>query len=407
MARGEGRSTSSYVSVTSAPKTLLNMAQGTRRTPSNVQNVGSMNANGIKKALVNIIRTGNDEALKQIADNPTLKEKYLITTRFEEKYPSTGNKTLLHYALEQYVKDPSESRKMVFLIIEKRIAQLNEEKKNEGIKSRIMPFALDDDKRHLLHTYALHSNGMDAESKEWLMKILKMHLDSLKTKNNNNSRMLGSFQHALKTPTKYNNKGFHTVRNILHNKGFHNEAQKLTPAKLKNEQGRITNISMLNRRSHTNRATLMQSNGKTPLFVPPQKTTIAPSTMSAVGRNFRSLTVNNAAVNGEVQSARRTKRSGQGPNTRPTKLNTRKNNSVQMTNTGSLNLTPNTINKSLNQTEEAILYAPKNMQTLGSLRNAAQKIRTDINSTPMQNNTRNFLKNKANTLIQLANIRMR
>lgn len=395
MARGEGKqkaSTSSYVSVTPAPRTLYNMGEGTRRTPSN---------GIIKTTLVDIIAEGNDEALKQITDNPTLKKKYLITTRFTEKYPSTGNKTLLHFALEQYVKDPSESRKTVFLIIEKRIAQLNEEKKNNGIKSRIMPFTLDDDNRHLLHTYALHSSGMDANSKEWLMKKLKKHLDPLENSG------IRSFQYALTRPTKYNNKGFHTVRNILHNKGFHNEAQRLTPAKLKNDQGRITNISMLNRRSHTNRATLMQSNGKTPLFVPPQKTTIEPSTISELGRNFENLAVN-SNNNGEIQSERQgVKRSSQQQNNRVTKLGTRKNNSVQMTNTGSLNLTPTAIKKSLNQIEQAILQAPKNIQILGSLHNAAQKIRTRINSTPMENNHRNFLKNEANKVIGLANARMR
>jgi hypothetical protein len=241
--------------------------------------------------LVDIVRNGNVDALKQIAQS-NAKDKILITTRMTER-ESPGRKTLLHYALEQFVKDPTEARKEIFRLLEKRIRELNEEKRLKKVKSRITPFALDDDSRHILHTYAMHRSRLDTTNNKWLLTKLKSHLNLA----GNNG--LSKFQHALKTPTSYKN-GMHTVRNILHNLEYHGNAQNLTPAVLRNNNGRITNVSPLNTRSHATRAQLKHRNGKH-VFAP---RTGGNSNVSALGRFLATGLNVNSNNNGEVESKR-------------------------------------------------------------------------------------------------------
>jgi hypothetical protein len=323
--RSNSSRNSRYVSTTANPRGLGNLARGIRTAPASLQNVGTMNVPATQKYLVDIVRTADAEALIAVLKNSKLADKMLNTTRLTEKYHQAGNKTLLHFALEQYVKDPTEKKKQVFMMLEKRIAQLNEEKMKKGVKTRIMPFSKDDEGRHLLHTFALHRTLLKPEQKVWLDRRLMKHIEPL------GAQGITSLEHALKTPTAYSG-NYHTVRNILHDKGYHENAQNYTPVSAKNKNtGQIVHVSPLNQRSHNARARIMMPNGKTPLFKPHTRGSTPTPSISSFGRRFNRFEINsnnnNNVVNTAASGRAKQTRTKGGTETRSTRQKQTVNNS--------------------------------------------------------------------------------
>lgn len=395
--RGTPSRGSQYVSTTTNPKTLGNLARGTRPAPANLQNVRSMNVPATQKYLVDIVRTGNTEALKAVLSNNKLKDKILNTTRLTEKYPQTGNKTLLHFALEQYVKDPTQQKREVFMMLEKRISQLNDEKMRKGVQSRIMPFSKDDEGRHLLHTFALHRSGLTPGQKDWVLTKLKKHLDPLGTQG------ITSFQHALKVPTSYAG-NFHTVRNILHHKGYHANAHNLTPASMKNRTtGQIVNVSPLNERTNNTRARIMMNNGKTPLFKPRNRGGTSTPSISSFGRQFNKMYVNsNNEILNNANSGRRRGRNSR-VNGRATKSKTTVNSSQMVTN----NVSYSRINASLKNLHTQALRPNVAQEGLGQIYNTAQGLHNiAAQNRVLTSNQKNTLKAKAKMIQAITNARM-
>jgi hypothetical protein len=394
---------SRYVQKNPNAKKLGNRARGTVLASANVQNSNyisnSMTVDEKRQYLVDIVRTGNAKALKAIADDEEQTKKILITERFTEKY-SPGNKTLLHFALEQYVKDPKNKGKQdVFMILEKRIYQLNEEKRINGVQSRIMPFSKDKKGRHLLHTFALHRSGLTPPQKDWLDEKLGKHLDPIGADGQR------SLEHALKALTRYDGAGgVYTVRNILHHKGYHENAQNLTPASMKNRTtGQILHVSPLNERTHTTRASIMMPNGKTPLFKPRNRGgTPTPST-SSFGRRLNKLSVNsNNEILNNANSGRRRGRNSR-VNGRATKPKTTVNSSQMVTN----NVSYSRINASLKNLHTQALRPNVAQEGLGQIYNTAQGLHNiAAQNRVLTSNQKNTLKAKAKMIQAITNARM-